>query len=799
MKLYEQILGLQRTDPSMSVQQWVDLFNLDNPDGPLLSTTWGRISDEELSQSLAEAYRSNGPVFALTMARLQVFSQARFQWTRFSAGTPQDLFGSRELRILERPWRGGTTQDLLSRMEVYNSAAGNAFVRRVKRGAPGSKGHEDRLTLLRPEWTVIVLGSEEDAPHPSEAGDVELLGYAYKPGGRTDRMIALEPFEVAHYAPIPDPANNFVGMSWITPVLGEVLSDDASEIHKKRFFANAAPQPLDARVLTPTGWSTMGAMAEGARVIGVDGKPHEVVGVYPQGMRSIFRVRFTDGSSTECTEDHVWRVASAYDRRKGTHRVMSLRDLVDDGLHYPSGPAKWSVPLVDPVVFNDGEDLPVQPYLMGLLLGDGSFRSNGQGSGGVSLACAAGDVDETQREISPLLPEGVEISRRDRGGWSELYFRGRGGPSPNPLTGAVRELGLFDLLGHEKFIPPRYLRASVSDRVALLQGLIDSDGNVAGPNVRFTTTSPALVEGLVELAGGLGGTTSVRRVDRTGRPQWTVLVKRLPEGIVPARLRRKAAAYRCSSRAGRYRYIDWVEYVGEKPAQCIRVDSADHLYVTDDFVVTHNTPNLAIKFDKAVSKEDVIAFKRIIEEEHRGRWNAYKTMFLGGGADPVAIGKDFQQLDFAKTQGKGESRLAAAAGVPPSWVGFSEGLEGSSLNAGNFTAARRRFGDGTMHHLWGAAASALEVLLRKPDDGAQLWHDVRSVPFLHDDAKEHAETQAKQAATIRQLIEAGFTPDSAVRAVMQSDYSLLEHTGLVSVQLQKPGAEKVPATTGDGS
>lgn len=461
MRVWEQLLGRpeMRADPVIGVQDWVDLFNLDNPDGPLLPTTWGRISDEELTQSLSEAYRSNGPVFALTMARLQVFSQARFQWTRFSAGTPRDLFGNSELRILERPWPGGTTAGLLSRMEVFNSAAGNAYVRRVKRGT-GSR-REDRLVMLRPEWVTVVLGSDEDADHPSDAGDVELLGYAYKPGGRTDRMIALEPFEVAHYAPIPDPAFNFVGMSWITPVLGEVLADDASEIHKRRFFQNAA------------------------------------------------------------------------------------------------------------------------------------------------------------------------------------------------------------------------------------------------------------------------------------------------------------------------------------------------------------TPNLAIKFDASKTIDEVKAFKKLLEEEHRGRWNAYKTMYLGGGADPVAIGKDFQQLDFAKTQGKGESRLASAAGVPPSWVGFSEGLEGSSLNAGNFTAARRRFGDGTMHHLWNAAATSLEVLLTKPDAGAQLWHDVRSVPFLHDDAKEHAETQAKQAETIRQLIDAGFEPKSAVDAVTQSDYSLLKHTGLVSVQLQKPGesgatpgTEPKPATTGqtgDGS
>lgn len=803
MKVWEQILrrgDAMRGDPMIGVQDWINMFSLDGPGGQLLPTTMGSIGDEELTRSLSEAYRSNGPVFALTLARLQVFSQARFQWTRFTSGTPQDLFGTPELKILERPWPGGTTADLLARMEVFNSAAGNAFVRRLKRGAPGTAAHVDRLQCLRPEWTTIVLGSNEDADHPADAGDVELIGYAYKPGGRIDQMIALEPFEVAHYAPIPDPENNFVGMSWITPVLGEVLADDASEIHKRRFFQNAAPQPLDAKVLTPTGWTTMGQVQVGDDVVGVDGKPHPVVGVYPQGEQDIFRVHFTDGSSTECTADHVWRVASHYDRRKGTHRVLSLQELMDGGLRYPSGPAKWSVPLVDPVQFDDTHTaLPVDPYLLGLLLGDGSFRGNGNGSGGVTLACAIHDADETEARITTRLPAEVTISRRDRGGWAEFYFRGRGAPVANPLTGAIRDLGLFDVPGHEKSIPDTYLLSDVGDRVALLQGLIDSDGGVDRQGaVRFTSTSRALVDGLVELVGGLGGTTSVAAVDRGHRPQWTVVVKRLPEWITPCTLARKTSRYAPIARGGRYRYIARVEAAGRKPAQCIRVDSDDHLYVTDEYVVTHNTPNLAIKFDASKTIEEVKAFKALLENEHRGKWNAYKTMYLGGGADAVAIGKDFQQLDFAATQGKGESRLASAAGVPPSWVGFSEGLQGSALNAGNFTAARRRFGDGTMHHLWGNAASSLEVLLTRPT-GAQLWHDTRSIPFLREDAKEHAETQSKQAQTIRQLIEAGFEPASAVKAVTESDYSVLKHTGLVSVQLQKPGQPGTTPPIGAGS
>jgi phage portal protein BeeE len=221
----------------------------------------------------------------------------------------------------------------------------------------------------------------------------------------------------------------------------------------------------------------------------------------------------------------------------------------------------------------------------------------------------------------------------------------------------------------------------------------------------------------------------------------------------------------------------------------------------DDAALTHKrkffqnaaTPNLGIKFDPSVSIEQVREFKALLEEEHRGAWNAYKTLYLGGGADPITLGKDFAQMEFAVTQGKGESRLASAAGVPPSWVGFSEGLQGSALNAGNFGAARRRFGDGTMQHLWANACASLATIVRPAEGsraaGADLWFSSAGVPFLREDSKDAAEIQGKEAATIAALIREGFEAESVVKAVQNGDWSLLKHSGLLSVQLQPPGQQ----------
>ena len=196
--------------------------------------------------------------------------------------------------------------------------------------------------------------------------------------------------------------------------------------------------------------------------------------------------------------------------------------------------------------------------------------------------------------------------------------------------------------------------------------------------------------------------------------------------------------------------------------------------------------------DPTLSIEKVRQFKELMEEDHEGAWNAYKTLYVGGGADPVVVGRDFKQLDFAATQGKGESRLAASAGVPPSWVGFSEGLQGSSLNAGNFNAARRRFSDGTMMHLWSNAAASLESLVTLPDAGASLWFDTRAAAFMREDAGELASIQSKQANTIAALVREGFTAKSAVDAVDNNDWGRLQHTGLTSVQLLPPSDGQEP-------
>lgn len=212
------------------------------------------------------------------------------------------------------------------------------------------------------------------------------------------------------------------------------------------------------------------------------------------------------------------------------------------------------------------------------------------------------------------------------------------------------------------------------------------------------------------------------------------------------------------------------------------------------------TPNLAVSLPKEIGPEAFAAFRAKMDAEHKGVDNAYRTLYVGGGADVTVVGADFKQIDLSASQGKGETRIANAAGVPAVIAGLSEGMQGSSLNAGNYQSAKRRFADGTMRPLWRNAAGSLQAILKPPSDGSRLWYDDRDVAFLRDDEADRAQIQSTQAVTIRQLTDAGFLPESVIAAVEAEDLALLKHSGYFSVQLQAPGASgttDTPTTPAD--
>lgn len=199
------------------------------------------------------------------------------------------------------------------------------------------------------------------------------------------------------------------------------------------------------------------------------------------------------------------------------------------------------------------------------------------------------------------------------------------------------------------------------------------------------------------------------------------------------------------------------------------------------------TPNLVVSLAKEITPKAYDEFVERMNARIKGIDNAYETLWLGGGADATVVGSDMKQIDFKVTQGAGETRMANAAGCPAVLLGLSEGMQGSSLNAGNYNSAKRRFADATMRPLWRNAAGSLQTLFSVPA-ASRLWYDGRDVAFLRDDESQAAEIQSKRAQTIKALVDSGYDPDSVTAAVEAEDFALLVHSGLYSVQLQPPGA-----------
>jgi hypothetical protein len=238
-----------------------------------------------------------------------------------------------------------------------------------------------------------------------------------------------------------------------------------------------------------------------------------------------------------------------------------------------------------------------------------------------------------------------------------------------------------------------------------------------------------------------------------------------------------------------YRGISWIEAVRRE----ITGDSAarDHKL---KFFENGATPNMVV----SLNLDDPDKFKRLVETmdtEYKGLQNAYKTLYLAAGATATPVGSDFQQLDLKGITGAGEVRIINASGMHATIIGSSEGLQGSSLNSGNFTAARRLVADKTLRPLWRGFAGAMQTIIPTPGD-ARLWYDAAHIPFLQDDVKDAAAVQAQQSSAIRQLVDAGFEAESVIDAITAGDFKRLNHSGLMSVQLLPPGTTAKPSSNG---
>ena len=202
------------------------------------------------------------------------------------------------------------------------------------------------------------------------------------------------------------------------------------------------------------------------------------------------------------------------------------------------------------------------------------------------------------------------------------------------------------------------------------------------------------------------------------------------------------------------------------------------------FLRNSATPNLVVTLPEEISEQALANFKDRVEASHVGPQQSFKTMYVTEGTEVKAVGSSWADMELFATQSYGDTRLCVAAGVPASLVGIAEGLKGSALNAGNYTATRRSFADITMRPLWREVCAAIGHVLPAPG-GSRLWYDDRDVAFLQADMADTAAVRTADAASITSLITAGFSRDSVVEAVTTNDFSALEEDPkVISVQLQ---------------
>lgn len=364
-------------------------------------------------------------------------------------------------------------------------------------------------------------------------------------------------------------------------------------------------QPYSELVATPNGFVQMGSLKVGDEIWNPDGKTTKVLEIYEQGFKDVYKLTLADGRSVRCGADHLWDVICANNHFK--HKVLTTHDLLNNGLYNQCtvqgkryNAYKYYLPAIEPLQYSEKQQ-NVPAYVLGALLGDGALTKRTPKISSVD--------QEILDRIQYLLGDGFEfkydptttceyrIVDKERFMHKDEFKNGQYGV--NRLHRWIDQLGLCVSCAY-KFIPDQYKYGSIEQRYELIRGLMDTDGYISKDGgMSFVNTSKWLVDDFVEVLRSLGILCSVSKRApgkggvRNGRAifgtkfSYVVYIKGNPDIFHLSRKRNRIKKNRKFSNKVA---ITNIEYLGEQEKQrCIFVSNENHLYLTRDYIPTHNS------------------------------------------------------------------------------------------------------------------------------------------------------------------------------------------------------------------
>lgn len=347
-------------------------------------------------------------------------------------------------------------------------------------------------------------------------------------------------------------------------------------------------QPNSTLLPTPDGVKSMGELRPGDRVFNRKGQPTKVLNVYPQGKKSVYELTFADGRSTLSCEEHLW----TYVTSRGNLKTVPLKRMIKEGLVKTDGKHyRYHIPIPEALEYKE-KILPVDPYVVGALLGDGSTT--------LSYLMLSSADEFIPNKIAEILKCQTEKTSKHNYNW--VFFNGHHSNGTRKLINTFEALcEVPEVIGNsfEKTIPPLYFEGSVNQRASLLRGLLDTDGSISakGGRVSYYSVNYELAQGVVDLARSLGFIASINAYDRTDKAsvEFLVSIQGLEHKDQLFSLPRKVdimAAYLGNGMKKNSRKtisLRKIEYSHDEESTCISVAGEEALYVTENYIVTHNT------------------------------------------------------------------------------------------------------------------------------------------------------------------------------------------------------------------